>query len=141
MPRTIFIGDIHGCLDELESLIVRLAIEPADRVFCAGDFMDRGPSPAGCVQLARSAGFASVLGNHEEKHLRWRRHEQRRAADPSYKNPMRSLHPQSVADNAALTDEDIEYSTRETPWPTLQSMRDVDAESTLYQIPARKVPR
>lgn len=41
----------------------------------------------------------------------------------------------------ALTNDDIEYSTRETPWPTLQSMRDVDAESTLYQIPARKVPR
>ena len=46
-----------------------------------------------------------------------------------------------VPTDEALTDEDIEYSTRETPWPTLQSMRDVDAESTLYQIPARKVPR
>jgi len=109
MPRTIFIGDIHGCLDELESLIQRLAIESSDRVFCAGDFMDRGPNPAGCVQLARALGFASVLGNHEEKHLRWRRHEQRRAADPSYQNPMRSLHPQSVVDSAALTDEDIAW--------------------------------
>ena len=46
-----------------------------------------------------------------------------------------------VPSSAALTDEDIEYSTHETPWPTLQSMRDVDAESTLYPIPARKVPR
>ncbi|WP_301337281.1 helicase-related protein, partial [Mycobacterium gordonae] len=41
----------------------------------------------------------------------------------------------------AMTNEFIEYSQRDTPWPTLQSMRDVDAESTLYQIPARKVPR
>jgi hypothetical protein len=46
-----------------------------------------------------------------------------------------------VPSDVALTDDDIEYSTRETPWPTPQSMRDVDAESTLYQIPARKVPR
>lgn len=46
-----------------------------------------------------------------------------------------------VPSDEALISEDIEYSTRETPWPTLRSMRDVDAESTLYQIPARKVPR
>ncbi|OBJ86634.1 helicase-related protein [Mycobacterium asiaticum] len=44
-----------------------------------------------------------------------------------------------VPSDEALTNDDIEYSTRETPWPTLQSMRDVDAESTLYQISARKL--
>lgn len=46
-----------------------------------------------------------------------------------------------VPSDVALTDDDIEYSTRETPWPTLRSMRDVDAESALFQISARKVPR
>jgi hypothetical protein len=46
-----------------------------------------------------------------------------------------------VPPDVAMTHEFIEYSLLETPWPTLQSMRDVDAESTLYQIPARKVPR
>lgn len=46
-----------------------------------------------------------------------------------------------VPSDAALTKDDIEYSTRETPWPTLQSMRDVDAESTLFRISERKVPR
>jgi hypothetical protein len=46
-----------------------------------------------------------------------------------------------VPPDVAMTNEFIEYSLLETPWPTLQSMRDVDAESTLYQIPARKVPR
>jgi ATP-dependent helicase YprA (DUF1998 family) len=46
-----------------------------------------------------------------------------------------------VPPDVAMTNEFIEYSTLELPWPTLQSMRDVDAESTLYQIPARKVPR
>ncbi|MEP9394536.1 helicase-related protein [Gordonia sp. VNK1] len=39
----------------------------------------------------------------------------------------------------ALTNEDIEYSQQKVPWPTLQSMRDVDAESSLYQIPLKKV--
>lgn len=46
-----------------------------------------------------------------------------------------------VPPDVAMANEFIEYSQQETPWPTLQSMRDVDAESTLYQIPARKVPR
>ncbi|OBK27439.1 helicase [Mycobacterium asiaticum] len=46
-----------------------------------------------------------------------------------------------VPSDVALTDEDIEYSTRDAPWPTLQSMRDVDAESALFQISARKVAR
>ncbi len=46
-----------------------------------------------------------------------------------------------VPPDVAMTHDLVEYSTSETPWPTLRSMRDVDAESTLYQIPARKVPR
>ena len=38
----------------------------------------------------------------------------------------------------ALVAEDIEFGQEEVPWPTLRSMRDVDAESALYQIPARR---
>ncbi|OBA62048.1 hypothetical protein A5777_02990 [Gordonia sp. 852002-10350_SCH5691597] len=44
-----------------------------------------------------------------------------------------------VRPEEALTNDEIEYSQREVPWPTLQSMRDVDAESSLYQIPLKKV--
>jgi len=61
--------------------------------------------------------------------------------DMQYKN-IRHYHDSLlVPSDVALTDEDIQYSTLDVPWPTLQSMRDVDAESTLYQIPARKVHR
>jgi len=41
-----------------------------------------------------------------------------------------------IEPEAAMTDETVEYSQQHAPWPTLQSMRDVDAESGLYQIPA-----
>ncbi len=61
--------------------------------------------------------------------------------DMRYQNSTNFDESLLVPSDVALTDDDIEYSTRETPWPTLQSMRDVDAESALYQIPARKVPR
>lgn len=42
-----------------------------------------------------------------------------------------------VEPSSALTDEDIEYTQTETPWPTLMSLRDVDAESALYSIRMR----
>lgn len=61
--------------------------------------------------------------------------------DMQYKNSRDYDDSLLVPSDVALTDEDIEYSTREVPWPTLQSMRDVDAESALYQIAARKVPQ
>jgi hypothetical protein len=43
-----------------------------------------------------------------------------------------------IEPEAAMTDENVEYSQQHAPWPTLQSMRDVDAESGLYQIPAMR---
>ena len=30
--RTIFIGDVHGCLLELKDLVLKLALTPEDRV-------------------------------------------------------------------------------------------------------------
>jgi len=85
--NTIVIGDIHGCLDEFQALVEKVALKPEDHVICLGDFMDKGPDPAGCVRFARTHGFQSVQGNHEDKHLRWRRHEARRILDPSYTTP------------------------------------------------------
>lgn len=38
----------------------------------------------------------------------------------------------------ALIDDTIEYSQQSAPWPTMQSMRDVDAESGLHEIPMRR---
>lgn len=61
--------------------------------------------------------------------------------DMQYRNNRNYDESLLVPSDVALTDDDIEFSTRETPWPTPQSMRDVDAESALFQISARKVPR
>ncbi|AHK33014.1 helicase-related protein [Rhodococcus opacus] len=38
----------------------------------------------------------------------------------------------------ALTNDHIEYSQEEAPWPTMRSMREVDAESGLYQIAMKR---
>lgn len=73
MPRTIIIGDVHGCADELAALLERLAFTPADRVVLTGDLVGRGPYPGRTLTLARTIGARAVRGNHEAHLLRWTR--------------------------------------------------------------------
>lgn len=109
-PRKIAIGDIHGCLEEFQELLEKLQLRPGvDRVLCLGDFMDKGHQPAECVKHARKMGLDSIQGNHEEKHVRWRRHEAKRRANPKYKNPMAPLSDKDAEQNALLSDEDISW--------------------------------
>jgi diadenosine tetraphosphatase ApaH/serine/threonine PP2A family protein phosphatase len=68
--RTIVIGDVHGCVDELQDLLRRCSIDKAaDRVVLVGDLVAKGPDSQGVVQLVRERGFAAVLGNHDAKVL------------------------------------------------------------------------
>jgi protein phosphatase len=77
-----FIGDVHGCIDELVALLSVLgydvagdrsmATHPAGRhAFFVGDLVDRGPDSPGVLRLAMAmvaGGTASCLpGNHEDK--------------------------------------------------------------------------
>lgn len=68
--RTILIGDIHGCLDELGDLIGACAVDwKADRVISVGDLVAKGPDSHGVLQLVRETGMLAVLGNHDAKLL------------------------------------------------------------------------
>lgn len=68
--RTILIGDIHGCLDELGDLLVACAVDwKADRVISVGDLVAKGPDSHGVLQLVRETGMSAVLGNHDAKLL------------------------------------------------------------------------
>jgi len=108
--RTIYIGDIHGCIQEFTELYVKLCVKESDTVICLGDFMDKGPSPAACVEFARVNGLMSILGNHEERHLRWRRHWERSQADSAYINPMtRPFSPQDEQANLSLGSRNLEW--------------------------------
>ena len=67
--RTIFIGDVHGCLTELRMLIAALAITTTDRVILLGDLINRGPDSVGVVSYVYHAGFECLMGNHEDEYL------------------------------------------------------------------------
>ena len=66
MGKVIIVGDVHGCLIELEELLDKCAYRPEkDRLIFVGDLINRGPHSFQVLQLAYSLGAESVLGNHE----------------------------------------------------------------------------
>lgn len=66
MARTIVIGDIHGCYDELENLLKILKLDSYDRVISVGDLTVKGPKSAEVVEVfSRDPRFSSVIGNHD----------------------------------------------------------------------------
>ena len=67
MNRTIFIGDIHGCLDEVRDLLGLLEVSREDRVVSLGDITRKGPAVGDCVDLWRERGYEAVLGNNDAK--------------------------------------------------------------------------
>jgi hypothetical protein len=64
--RTLVVGDVHGCAEELATL---LDSAPADRVVLVGDLYTKGPDPAGVWRLIRDRGLEAVLGNHDQRLL------------------------------------------------------------------------
>ncbi|MFT4900933.1 MAG: serine/threonine protein phosphatase 1 [Lentimonas sp.] len=76
MPRTIAIGDVHGCADEFEELLCELKICEGDRLIQVGDLINRGPDSRRAIELARRYKVEVILGNHELRLLRSRRKNQ-----------------------------------------------------------------
>ena len=75
--RTIIIGDIHGCDDQLKSILGKLQPDPeTDMLILLGDLFDRGPESWEVFQtvkgLRKDYGdrFILLRGNHEDYLLR-----------------------------------------------------------------------
>lgn len=72
--RTIVIGDIHGCYDELRSLLDKVAFSRDDRVVAVGDLVVKGRKNCEVLDLFIEDGrFRAVLGNHDRAILRYLR--------------------------------------------------------------------
>ena len=66
--RTIVVGDIHGCFDELVKLLELVGFGKEDGLISVGDMLDRGPkSWKVCEFFKETPNAYSVLGNHERR--------------------------------------------------------------------------
>lgn len=69
--RTIAIGDVHGCSDELRALLDLVEYrQGVDDALVVGDLVDRGPDSVGVIALCMERGVRAIMGNHDEKHVR-----------------------------------------------------------------------
>lgn len=69
-PRVIAVGDVHGCIDELQELLRLCDYSPGDIVVFLGDLVCKGPDSLSVVQMAREIGAIGVRGNHDFEVIR-----------------------------------------------------------------------
>ncbi|KTG09202.1 metallophosphoesterase [Haloprofundus marisrubri] len=65
------VGDVHGCLDELDALLARLDPGDDELVVFVGDLIRKGPDNGGVVRRVREMpNLVTIRGNNEEKVIR-----------------------------------------------------------------------
>ena len=75
--RTIVVGDIHGCYDELMALLDKAALGARDRVVSVGDLIVKGEKNREVLDLfIEDERFSAVLGNHDRALRRYWRGEE-----------------------------------------------------------------
>jgi len=64
--RTIVVGDIHGCFDELTDLLDAVKLKKKDRVVSVGDLIVKGEKNREVLDLfIEDERFSAVVGNHD----------------------------------------------------------------------------
>ena len=59
---TLFVGDVHGCADELQELIDET--QPS-QVLLTGDLFSKGPQPCAVWEIIQKYDCLAVMGNHD----------------------------------------------------------------------------
>jgi serine/threonine protein phosphatase 1 len=67
--RTLAIGDVHGCLTALDTLLGVVNLKSDDHLIFLGDYIDRGPDSKGVldrvIRLRLTGQVETLRGNHE----------------------------------------------------------------------------
>ncbi|KAG2236735.1 Metallo-dependent phosphatase-like protein [Thamnidium elegans] len=69
--RVFVMGDIHGCLDEMNRLLNLIGFNMQnDVLILTGDLVFRGPDSLGVIRRAKELNALCVRGNHDDKVIR-----------------------------------------------------------------------
>lgn len=129
IEKTVIIGDIHGCLLEMQELLDLVDYKsPHVRIILCGDLIDRGPSSLECVQLARELDLECVCGNHDHKFLKWWK-------NVGSKNDVYGKHSYYTE----FSDDDVNYIARMFSYIKLQELNTIIVHAGLRPgIPLEK---
>ncbi|KAI9363136.1 Metallo-dependent phosphatase-like protein [Pilaira anomala] len=118
--RIFVVGDVHGCLKELNTLLTQIKFDPTkDQMILAGDLTTKGPDTVGVIRRAKELGLLCVRGNHDDKIVRLKAFELERGRNAMY--PLDANMPEGrvpdpikfknyhVAVSTQLTQSDFDY--------------------------------
>jgi predicted MPP superfamily phosphohydrolase len=93
LGRTLVVGDLHGCYDELVALLDAAKFGAEDRVVCVGDLVTKGDKSREALELFMAdARFTAVLGNHDRALLAyWRGRVEKKQLKPAQKKCAKEL--------------------------------------------------
>ncbi len=64
--RIAIISDIHGNLPALEAVLVDVAEQRPDAVYCLGDLVGYGASPNEVTECIQAQGIPTIMGNYDD---------------------------------------------------------------------------
>ena len=106
MEKVFAIGDVHGCVTELRTLINRLPLTADSTIVFLGDYIDRGPHSKEVIEtileLGRSFRVVPLMGNHERMFLQF-------CAHPRTENAAMFIFNGGSATLASYADEDGQF--------------------------------
>ena len=78
----IIYGDIHGCYNEFISLRKKINPNKNDIEVCVGDIITKGKNSLQILKYIQKYNILSVLGNHEDKLVRYLKHQSNAKENP-----------------------------------------------------------
>jgi hypothetical protein len=101
--KLIVYGDIHGCYNNFTSLRKKINPKKNDIEVCVGDIITKGEDSIKVLKYIQEHDIKSVLGNHEDKLVRYLEHKNSEKKNPIVLNN----DEKKIIEN--LDNEDIEY--------------------------------
>ncbi len=97
--RRVFIGDVHGCIEELRDLERIAGLSSADEIVLMGDLINKGPDSMAVLDWADRMGAQCLRGNHEAKllHVMGKLPQERTPRDEKFLSQFRGFHDEATA--------------------------------------------